>query len=535
MSATPGEPAESLWSSFERNARGWSNRAAVIEEANEIDYAALRARAGALAELLTALGATQQPVLLMQRSGIAYIAAVLAATAARAIFAPVEIDWPKPRLDAAARLADPVVVIATPEFEERARALAAALPRRPALVLLAAEGAIRDVEAGPAEPAATPPTGDWRGDSLYLVYTSGSTGTPNAVEGAHRSLAHFIAWQARCYAIPAGVRVTQLAPVTFDVSLRDIFLPLTVGGSLLVPDPATRRNPVRLRRWLVEREAAVMHVVPSVFKVIAEVAEQTGDPIAPTLKHVFFSGERLYARDAERFDKLLPAAAVMANFYGPSESTLIKTHFRLPRPFVADAGAVVPIGTPIDGCEIAIAGAPQLADAPEMRREILLRSDYLAKGYYRDPELTDRRFALARTAAGAPTREYRTGDLGWIDENGLAHFAGRGDDQVKIYGNRVELGDVEHAVRSQSGVADAAVVLAARGDGCSFLGCAWVAAGRTDAAALRCGLEATLPRYMVPALFLELSALPLLFNGKVDRKTLAQRLAEPAPQDRKST
>lgn len=516
----------SLWESFARRALVRPDAEAVAEDQGSIRYGELAERSEAIRDLLERTGAYQTPVCLLVRGGIAYVAAVLAATAARAIFAPLDADWPESRTLAAMQLCAPSTLVTTPDLVDQARSLIGRLEQRPRLIVLGGQGAVLAVEAGAADagPALAPPDTDWTADSLYLVYTSGSTGAPNAVEGAHRSLAHFIAWQARAYDVGSECRVAQLAPTTFDVSLRDIFLPLYLGGCVVVPDRSTRRNPVRLRHWLADTGVNLLHAVPSVFKLLVEEFDAcAGHPFA-AIEKVFFSGERLYVRDAERFRDALPTNAIIANFYGPSECTLIKTHFRLPPRGALDGLEVVPIGWPIDDCTVRVSSGSGNCIAGETG-EIRLRSDFLAKGYFRNPVLTAQRFRTT-TDSGSATPEYRTGDLGYLDSQNCLHFVGRRDDQVKIRGNRVELGDVEHWVRGIDGVTDAAV-LTIRGPGRELsLACAFTASRAIAAADLRAELAKLLPAYMVPTRYLPLAQLPLLASGKVDRKALAQKLSD---------
>jgi amino acid adenylation domain-containing protein len=519
---------ESLWTSFARRALADPGAEAVAEEQASISYGELAERATALQELLDRVGARQTPVGLLVRPGIAYIAAALAATAGRAIFAPLDADWPESRSLAALRLIAPSTVVTTPDLLEPARALVAQLEQPPHLVVIDRRGTVSSLEAaasGAAIAAEAPDDqGDsgWAADSLYLLHTSGSTGVPNAVEGAHRSLAHFIAWQARAYDVGTSCRVAQLAPTTFDVSLRDIFLPLCTGGCVVVPDRATRRNPIRLRQWLSESGVNLIHAVPSVFKLLVEEIGPASGTLLPAVEKVFFSGERLYVRDAERFREALPTDAVIANFYGPSECTLIKTHFRLPAAGALDGLDVVPIGWPIDQCSVHLSNGDRGCDEGEVG-EIRLRSDFLAKGYFRNAVLTARRFTTSDDD-GSPVREYRTGDLGYRDAQGCLHFVGRRDDQVKINGNRVELGEVEHWVRGIDGVTGAAVLMVSAPDRDPFLACAYAALRDVAAAEVRAALARRLPSYMVPTTYMSLDRLPLLASGKVDRKALAERL-----------
>lgn len=524
VAATPRGSFATLHERILEQARRFPSEVAVECAGRTITYEELVRSAEVVADRLRAMGVgPDQFVPVYLERSVDLVAAILGVLMAGAAYVPIDPSQPPERIAFIVRDVAAVAIVT----EE---SLAPRLPDRPARIFVDAASDEGAPAGGATDDRAPAATGE---NYAYCIYTSGSsgnpkgvtsgsTGAPNAVEGAHRSLAHFIAWQARAYGVDGSCRVAQLAPTTFDVSLRDIFLPLCTGGCVVVPDRATRRNPIRLRQWLTDSGVNLIHAVPSVFKLLVEeLGAAPGTPFAAVEK-VFFSGERLYVRDSERFREALPAGALIANFYGPSECTLIKTHFRLPAPGALDGLEVVPIGWPIDDCALHLSNGDGACAEGEVG-EIRLRSDFLAKGYHRNPDLTAQRFAIA-DEGGAPVREYRTGDLGYRDAEGCLHFVGRRDDQVKINGYRVELGEVEHWVRGVEGVTDAAVLMASAPGRDPFLACIFTASREVTAAEVRSALARRLPGYMVPTTYLPLARLPLLASGKVDRKALAQRL-----------
>ncbi|RKH65139.1 hypothetical protein D7X96_24340 [Corallococcus interemptor] len=492
---------------------------AVVGPREALSYAALQRSVASLSGGLVSRGLEGAVIAMLLPGDLAYVATMLAITDRRGVFAPMDAAWPEARLRSALELTRPAALVVTPEQVERVSAFVEC-------ELLVVEGrtadglCLRTVKSAAARP--TPHndlTKPWTEDSLYLVYTSGSTGTPNAVEGSHLSLAVFIEWQARTFEVGPECRVSQLAPTTFDVSLRDFFLPLCTGGTLYIPAAGTRYHPILFPRWVAEHRINLMHSVPSVFKLASEVswtnAKLKGS--FDSLRKLFLSGERLYVEDARHLQANLSPDAQLINFYGPSECTLIKTCFVVPRDLRSLEGDVVPLGRPIEGCEVQLEGGPD-----ERSGELVLESEFLAKGYYRNPELTEAKFS-SRARPDAPRlRAYRTGDLGTRDDQGLLHFVGRKDHQIKVNGNRVELGEVEHCLRRMPGVSNAVVVASdARQGADPTLSCVYAGEGDLTEDQVRAHLLQHLPKYMVPTNVRRLGELPLLTNGKVDRKQIA--------------
>src|SRR5690606_15028210 len=247
-------------------------------------------------------------VAVLAQSDVPYVATILAIGAVRGVFAPVDTTWPDERLIAALEVGQPSLLIVSPDQRERAtkliteRHLTCAL----AVVSFASDDRQFRFEFVPRAPGLIPnkhnsPEATWRQDSLYLSYTSGSTGTPSAVEGAHQSLAHFIAWQAKTFEIDSTCRVAQLAPTTFDVSLRDIFLPLFTGGTVLIPTAAVKFHPILLPEWILKHQVNVMHSVPSLFKFVSQTTRHLSKfkTAFYSLDKLFLSGERLYMDDSQ--------------------------------------------------------------------------------------------------------------------------------------------------------------------------------------------------------------------------------------------
>ncbi|NOK15685.1 amino acid adenylation domain-containing protein [Corallococcus carmarthensis] len=513
-----------LAETFAHIAAARGDHPAVVGPREAVSYAALQRSVVSLSGGLVSRGLEGAVIAMLLPSDLAYVATMLSILDRRGVFAPMDAAWPEARLRSALEMTRPAALVVTPEQAERVSGLVATLGSPCELLVVegrAAEGfRFNTVRAAPEVPQRhNDLTAPWTEDSLYLVYTSGSTGTPNAVEGSHLSLAVFIEWQARTFEVGPECRVSQLAPTTFDVSLRDFFLPLCTGGTLYIPAAGTRYHPILFPRWVAEHRINLMHSVPSVFKLASEVswtnAKLKGS--FDSLRKLFLSGERLYVEDARQLQAHLSPDAQLINFYGPSECTLIKTCFVVPRDCSGLEGDVVPLGRPIEGCEVRLDGGPDAQSG-----ELVLESEFLAKGYYRNPELTAAKFSRVARPDAPRLRAYRTGDLGYRDGQGLLHFTGRKDHQIKVNGNRVELGEVEHCLRRMPGVSGAVVVASDSRQGADpILSCVYASDGDLAEDQVRAHLLQHLPKYMVPTNVRRMGELPLLTNGKVDRKQIA--------------
>ncbi|HEX3129221.1 MAG TPA: amino acid adenylation domain-containing protein, partial [Thermoanaerobaculia bacterium] len=333
-------------------------------------------------------------------------------------------------------------------------------------------------------------------DSLaYVIYTSGSTGRPKGTELGHRGLSSFIAWHRRTYLLRPGDRTTLVASPGFDASVWETWAPLTAGAEVHIPPRDVVLSPAALLTWMAERGITVSFLpTPLAEAVLAEKL-----PEGLRLRALLTGGDRLRRR---------PAAGLpfeLVNHYGPTESTVVATAGRVP-----SAGERAPdIGLPIANTRVYLLDR-HLQPVPfGVAGELCLAGEGLARGYRSRPGLTAERFVPDPFGDGG--RLYRTGDLARQLTSGEIEFLGRIDHQVKIRGNRIELGEVEAALSRQPGV-ESAVVLT--------FGDRLVAYVMGGDSGLRQALQREFPEAMVPSAFIFLDTLPLTPNGKVDRKAL---------------
>ena len=382
----------------------------------------------------------------------------------------------------------------------------------------------------------------------YIIFTSGSTGRPKGIEVTENDVVNFRRWLADFPVVREGGRVfLDQAHYSFDLSEFEIVGALTTGGCLHAVDASELADYRRLFADLGNSGIEVWVSTPS-FADACLADPSFSATLLPHLCLLLFCGEALHHTTAAKLRERFPGA-IVANTYGPTESTVAVTYCEVTDEMLADP-APLPVGRPRQGTELAIVdhttGTPV---APGQTGEVIIRGDTVALDYYENPEKTAEAFFETSLADGTQTRGYRTGDLGFIDEGGLLHVQGRLDSLVKLNGFRIELGEVEGALEEISRVRHAVVVPATRAGRVTSL-CAFVVVGPDaamgqdaaglDAAgpdtatngdafatarSLKVELAMSLPAYMVPRQIRILDEMPLNANGKADRKTLAARVS----------
>ncbi|HKH48828.1 MAG TPA: amino acid adenylation domain-containing protein, partial [Thermoanaerobaculia bacterium] len=357
-------------------------------------------------------------------------------------------------------------------------------------------------------------------DPAYVFFTSGTTGRPKAVLGRQKGLSHFLTWQRSTFGIGPGDRAAQLTGLSFDVVLRDIFLPLTSGATLVLPDEDDV-SPERILLWLQESAISVVHTVPSLASAWLGAAPSGFQ--AETLRWTFFAGEPLLAQVVTRWRTAFPRTDVV-NLYGPTETTLAKCFYRVPDPPVQD---VQPVGTPLPQTQALIllgsgGGGERLCGLGEVG-EIVVRTPFRSLGYLNNPE-ENRRFRPNPFRDDPDDLLYVSGDRGRYRLDGTVEILGRLDEQVKIRGVRVEPAEIRAALGRHPAVWESAILVHEHRPGDQRL-VAYVVlrpGAALDLEALRRHLRQELPEAMVPSTFVTVDALPLTPNGKLDRRALAK-------------
>ncbi|HET9894644.1 MAG TPA: amino acid adenylation domain-containing protein [Streptosporangiaceae bacterium] len=442
---------------------------ALITDEGSVSYAGLWDEVRALALLLREQGVGRESVvaLCLQRSR-QLVVALLAVVVAGGAYLPVDPELPPARTERQLADAGARIVLTS-------AALAGQLPgtdhRQPLLIDQL------ELSAGTPKLASRPPA---HPDNLaYVIFTSGSTGVPKGVMVSHRAIVNRIAWMQREYSLAASDRVLQKTPVTFDVSVWEFFWPLSAGACLVMAAPDAHRDPRALAAAIAGHRVTVSHFVPAMLAefLAAEL------PDLPSLRLIFCSGEALPASIARRASARFGAA--LHNLYGPTEAAVDVTYHAWRGDIEA---ATVPIGRPVanttayvldDGLQPVPVGVPG---------ELYLGGVQIARGYLGQPALTAERFVPDPIGTVTGARLYRTGDRArWtIREEGEAggelEFLGRTDSQVKLRGQRIELGEVESALLRHPEVASAAAAIARVADRDVLAGYVTLAGGGAGAA-----------------------------------------------------
>ncbi|MFI9100861.1 non-ribosomal peptide synthase/polyketide synthase [Streptomyces fildesensis] len=476
---------------------------AVHDAQGTLTYGELNDAVTRLARRLVLLGAAPGRIVAVALPrGAGLITALLAVLRSGAAYLPLDPDLPADRLAHTLADARPLLAVTTQEAARH-------VPEGTAVLLPDDPGTDEPVPAWSDDERHTPVLPD---HPAYVIYTSGSTGRPKGVVVPRRGLSNFLADMAERFRMGPGDRLVAVTTVAFDIAALELYLPLVTGASVVIADRDTVRDPAALTRLTAGTGGpgdTFLQGTPSLWQALV-----AHDPEA--VRHVtkLVGGEALPAELAER---LTAAGGRLTNLYGPTETTIWSTADVLD----SDRAGAPAIGTPLTNTTVRVLDERLRPVPVEVPGELYIAGDGLAQGYLGRPDLTAERF-VADPHGPAGARMYRTGDLARWGSDHRLEYLGRVDHQVKLRGFRIELGEIESVLARHEDVAQAVVVLREDRPGDPRLvGYTLAAPGRrAEAAVLRAHLAQSLPEYMVPSAFVELAALPMTPNGKLDRRAL---------------
>jgi amino acid adenylation domain-containing protein len=501
---------------------------ALVTSTRSLTYRELEAESNRLAHLLRSLGCSRgdRVCLFLGKSAEAVIG-MLGTLKAGAVYVPIDLDSLAARARRVVTACEPAAVLTDARAARLLDEVLADTSDKPRIIALggdAGAAAGRAALAGmPATPLATHGNED---DPAHILFTSGSTGTPKGVVITHRNVTTFLDWACNYFDISRGEHISGHPPLHFDLSTFDIYGTLSRGATLYMVPPQLNLLAPKLAQFVRDAELAQWFSVPSILTYLANFdVVRHGD--FPQLKRLLWCGEVLPAATLRYWMERLPHVT-FTNLYGPTEATIASSYYTVPHPPPRELRDL-PIGTACGGETLKVLDdALRPLPAGEIG-DIYIGGAGLSPGYWRAPELTRAAFLSDPAAPGQDGRIYRTGDRGWIDQNGLFHFVGRADAQIKSRGYRIEPGEIEAALDSLDYLRECAVVGVETGGFENWaICCAYVPAAPTDPATLRCDLAALIPRYMLPARWKAYGSLPKNGNGKIDRRAIREAFAQMA-------
>ena len=441
-----GYPQKCMHELFEEQAARTPEAVAVLFEGRQLTYGVLNERANQLALHLVSLGLRTDDCvgICMQRSP-EMVVALLAVLKAGAAFLTLDPSSPQARLAFMMEDARVSLVLTERRLLELVRGYVAEVICMDVLVVAS------DAKSSTPHKKPTPD------DAAYIMYTSGSMGKPKGATLNHRGVVNYLTYLKQTYNLGATDTVLQLAALSFDPCVREIFGPLSVGGRLLLVEESGARDPDFLLSIIGEEGVTcLLGIGPTMLNALASAAKQASASL-PSLRVVLVSGEKLLRADWASAVEALGRHVLLVNHYGPTECTMTSTYYRIENP---PFRPTIPIGRPILNTELYILDRSLNPVPVGVPGEVHIGGVGLARGYINQPELTSKKFIPHPFSQQTRAQLYKTGDLARYLPDGNIEFLGRFDRQVKIRGYRVELEEIEQVLAQHPGVR-AAVVLAA--------------------------------------------------------------------------
>jgi D-alanine--poly(phosphoribitol) ligase subunit 1 len=516
-----------LQSYLEQSWRAHPEKPALIDDQRQLSYDALQAGSSRLAHSLAAGGVKRQDrvVICMKRSSLTVLA-ILGVLKADAIYVPVDAKAPLERLLKVVADCGPAALICDAPLLLVIRGLESRLPTVRRLVLFGARDGTGDGadipcvywEELPKAHVEPRRYSNIDTDAAYILYTSGSTGSPKGVTVSHLNVMNYIEWAVECFRIESRDRVLGTAPFHFDMSTFDIYTTLKAGATLCVVPERHLLFPGKLLDTIEKEGVTLWKGVSSLLMYLSNTGCLKEDRI-PSLERVLFGGEVLPTKHLMNWMSAYPSKRFY-NVYGPTETTGISAYHPIEKA-PKSANEAIPIGKACANTEIFVLTEDDRPALTGETGELCIRGSGLSLGYWNDEEKTARAFVRNPLGCSQHDRIYRTGDLARMREDGVLEYLGRKDFQVKFMGYRIEIFEVEKAILTLEGVQQAAVLLCdSTRDEVSELVAFIEGCKGADPDAILQELSLSLPSYMLPKQIVSLERIPLNDRGKTDRPAL---------------
>jgi amino acid adenylation domain-containing protein len=522
-----------------RQADARPDAVALVMGEERLTYGELEAASNRLARLLREAGCRRgDRVCLFVPKTPAAVVAELATLKADCAYVPIDTASPAPRVEMIVASAEPALALVSRPAAQllddvlaqrgNGRVVVGSLDEeRLAGERFESAFSAADLTAQSAEPLAFENSTD---DAAHILFTSGSTGTPKGVVIKHANVVAFVEWAVDYFGTRPTDRVSGHPPLHFDLSTFDIYATFLAGAQLHLVPASANLVPHKLAELIRTAELTQWFAVPSTFTFMAKFGV-VQEGAFPSLERVLWCGEVLPTPILVEWMRAVPQAR-FTNLYGPTEATIASSFYTVPSLPESETDPI-PIGVPCAGEELLVLDERlQLVPAGEIG-DLYIGGVGLSPGYWRDEEKTSAAFVRDPRSEDEDARIYRTGDLARVGDDGLVHFLGRADSQIKHRGYRIELGEIETALSALEGLNEVAVVGVDTGgfEGTSIC-CAFApkAGMEIEPAQLGAELRKVIPPYMVPGRWLSLEALPKNVNGKIDRRGLRELFEQGADE-----
>ena len=490
---------------LEDSAKRTPNKIVFADEHNEISYKDFVQEAKTMAAGLAKIVKPCSPVAVLGNKSVETLVAFFASIYAGCFYVPLNPAHPNDRKQRILnKLNNPYLIVTSgeiaPDFVEKSKILTSQNLRG---------GDFLDFESCLAGQIDT--------DPLYVIFTSGSTGEPKGIAVSHRSVIDFIEEFTDQFDMDENEVFASQAPFDFDVSVKDIYSTIKCGATMQIVPKAKFSFPTMLIDYLCERKVTTLVWAVSALCIISGF-RSFSYKIPTTLKKVLFSGEAMPIKQLNYWKKYLPDVKYV-NLYGPTEITCNCTFYEIPQgPFEGEA---LPIGRAFTNERIVLLKEDgTTTKTPNEQGEICVVGSALSLGYYNSPVETANAFVKNPEQTAYEEKMYKTGDLGFYDEDGLLQFCGRKDYQIKYMGHRIELGEIETATLTLKGVSRAVCIFEEKKQKI-FMFCQ----SEIEPAEINTYLRTKLPAFMIPHHIVVVKAMPLTENGKVNRKKLMEEFA----------
>ena len=515
-----------------RQAERRPDAVALVLDDERLTYGELEQESNRLARLLVEAGCRRgDRVSIFQPKQPAAIVSMLATLKADCAYVPIDIASPAPRVAKIIDAAEPRVILADPSSAALLDATLAEteLSERPVVGSVGAplDGARFSPEDWATQDAGALEQRNGAEDIAHLLFTSGSTGTPKGVMIKHENVVSFVEWATSFFGTKEGDRISGHPPLHFDLSTFDIYGTFLAGAQLHLVPASLNLIPQKLAEFIRRSELTQWFAVPSIFTFMAKFEAIEQDDF-PTVERILWCGEVLPTPVLVHWMKRVPHAS-FTNLYGPTEATIASSWYTMPGLPESETDPI-PIGVACAGEELVVLDSELKAVPDGEIGDLFIGGVGLSPGYWRDEEKTAAAFVPDPRGEG---RIYKTGDLARRSPDGLFHFLGRADSQIKSRGYRIELGEIETALSALSDLGEAAVVgVDVGGFEGTAICCAYAPAAGADVqpAEVRRRLQELLPTYMLPSRWHVLDVLPKNVNGKIDRRRLREHFEQEAAE-----